>query len=146
MAKTIFYFILASIFAFACAKNDTVISDCGKLAVVDIQKYNDRSLQDSILNIIEDPIISNNCLALQIGYSGCNNKHVLDLVGDGSIAESLPVQTNFRIMDNNPQLCDAYFTDTYYFDLSPLKETFKSEKSVKLNFPDQKKSIVWQIE
>ncbi len=138
--------MLASIIAIACSKGDPADSDCGKLAVIDNQRYNERTLQDSLLNILEDPIIADNCLTLTVGYSGCNNNHVLDLVNDGSIAKSLPVQTNFRLVDNNPQLCDAYFTDTFYCDLSSLKVIFKNEKTVRLNFPDQKRSILWNIE
>ncbi len=146
MTKIIYCFIIACSFTIGCTKNDTTTADCGIPASIDKEKYDNRTLQDSLLNIIEEPIIENNCLTLVVGYSGCNNKHNLTLIGDGSIAKSLPVQTNFKILDSNQELCEAYFTDTYSFDLSGLKERFKNEKSVRLNFLDQNKSVLWQIE
>lgn len=146
MAKIFTLLTILTISALACTKNDKTLSDCGSKVLIDIEKYKTRSLQDSFLNIIETPVISDNCLTLVVGYSGCNSNHDLELINDGSIAKSLPLQTSMRLIDNDKQLCDAYFTDTYEFDLTALKERFKDEKTIRLNFPDQDKYILWEIQ
>jgi hypothetical protein len=146
MTKIYTLFTLLALVAMGCTKTDEALLGCGNPVLIDIEKYNNRTHQDSFLNIIETPVISNNCLTLVVGYSGCNGKHDLELINDGSIAESLPVQTSLRLIDKKTELCDAYFTDTYEFDLTSLKERFKNENKVQLNFPDQAKSILWEIQ
>jgi hypothetical protein len=124
-----------------CTKND----DCGEKAQLSPSKFESRSSQDKLLKIINTPKIENDCLELMIGFSGCDNKHEIELVCNGEIAESIPVQTSFCLIDKSSQLCEAYFEKSYTFDLSELKSHFGDEPKVMMNFVDQNKSVIWEL-
>jgi hypothetical protein len=104
-----------------------------------------RTIQDTYTNIKDSMVITDNCLTISLAFSGCDKNHTFDLICDQSIGKSLPIVTNIYIKDNTPQLCQAVFYETYTFDLSPLKALFSAEKKIRLNFPDQDRSVVWEV-
>lgn len=142
MYKQFLTIVLVSLIFTNCTKTS---SSCGDSAFIDKDKF-EKSQNNSGISIVKDPVIVDDCLEMELSYSGCNGNHNFEFVGSGEVAESLPVQTNFCIIDKNPQLCEAVFTSSVSFDLSDLRTYFKDEKKVKINLPDQKKSILWELE
>ncbi len=114
------------------------------MAFVDRVKF-DQVKDVKSISIIDEPAISDNCLTMKLGYSGCNAGHEFEMIGDGTIGKSLPIVTNFKFSDKNQQLCEAYWTDTIQFDLTELKSFFRGEDKVRINFGDQVKSVLWDV-
>ncbi len=85
------------------------------------------------------PFIENDTLALTVSYSGGCERHDFTLATDGSFMESDPVQLVVTLIhDANDDPCEAYPTDRYVFDLSPIKtlyqEAYRTDKgSIILN-------------
>ena len=72
------------------------------------------------------PVIENDTLTLTVSYSGGCEIHDFTLVTDGSFMESDPVQLVVTLThDANDDPCEAYPTDIYAFDLTPLKTLYQ---------------------
>lgn len=66
-------------------------------------------------------------LALEIDLVGCEANHPsLKLCWDGAIAESSPVQMSLRVVPTETTACDARVTEQRVFDLSPLRDAYRS--------------------
>ena len=80
-----------------------------------------------------EPVIENDTLTLTVSYSGGCEIHDFTLVTDGSFMESDPVQLVVTLThDANDDTCEAYPTDRYVFDLTPIKtlyqEAYRTDK------------------
>jgi hypothetical protein len=78
-----------------------------------------------------DPIIINNIrlfknlLQFNISYGGGCEEHVFKLIAT-SFMESNPVQVNIVLShEDKDDPCDMWITETYIFNLSPLKESWQ---------------------
>jgi hypothetical protein len=72
------------------------------------------------------PVIENDTLTLTISYSGGCEMHDFTFVTDGSFMESDPVQLVVALTHNdNDDTCEAYPTDRYVFDLTPIKTRYQ---------------------
>ncbi len=140
--KIAIIFFLSLLFFFSCSEETTI--SCGTPAFIDKVKF-DGIKNPNAITMAEDPIITDNCLKVKLGYSGCNSGHEMELIGDGSIGKSLPIVTSFKFKDKNEQLCLAAFGESYEFDLTPLKKSFGNETKIRLSFIDQNKSVVWEV-
>lgn len=135
LLSVLFLFLLI-----ACGDNN----ECGESVVISESRYRQRTVQDSLL-AIRSIDLDGDCLTLTIGYSGCSQGHDIDLLTAGDVAESLPVQVTFRLNDKNGrEACQAYFEESYEFDLHPFTEMLTSEKEARLLFPDQGKEVLWK--
>ena len=144
--KKIYLIYCLSLFAFVvgCSNNsENDSSDCGALIIIDKSQYEAIESDQSIF--INTPSIEDNCLTVVLGYSGCNDGHEMDLITSGDVAESLPVQVFLKFRDNNPQDCEAFFTQSYSFDLAPLKDALDSEESARLILPQDNSEVLWEI-
>ncbi len=142
MKHSIILFVLF-IFSSCCKSTDEQLADCGgKKVILSASVFND--LKKEYLNLSK-ATITDNCLSLTIGFSGCDNNHTMDLIGDGGIGKSLPIVTNLKIRDNNSQLCDAYFTKEFTFDLTPYKSIIGVEKKVRLVLGDSDLEMLWEV-
>lgn len=72
------------------------------------------------------PVIENDTLILTISYSGGCASHDFTLVTNGNFKmESDPVQLVVALTHNdNGDTCEAYPTERYVFDLTPIKEDY----------------------
>lgn len=123
-------------FAFSCNNSDSELpSDCVPI-VLDGSKFN--SAQNFGTNLTEFTI-DDDCLMVKLGISGCDDNHILEMVSDGSIAESFPPQITFDFYDQNPQDCEAYFIVERAFDLSPIKALVDGE--IIIRFRNNDKSV-----
>jgi len=88
------------------------------------------------------------CLTVTIGASGCSQEGwTLDLRTDGSVAESVPTQTNARLIFNDQvpgmgESCLAYFELTKTFDLSAYLTNGALPTVLSLTGPDEQQTQV----
>ena len=66
-------------------------------------------------------------LTLNVSYSGGCETHVFTLVAEERFLESFPVQLRVSLAHNaNGDTCEAWITEDYHFDLTPLKEVYQT--------------------
>jgi len=77
---------------------------------------------------IEDVSISQDCLSVTIGDSGCNPENWdINLLTTNAVMESNPPQKNLKIEVVNNEVCLAVFEKTKVFDLTPIQNNGDSE-------------------
>lgn len=116
----------------ACDKNsdDKKTLTCGNLVEINANKYQSDS---SSSFHIDTAFINQNCLTITIGASGCSGSSWQTALYDaGVVMESYPIQRNIRFVLKNEELCLAYFTKTYTFDLQPTLQGTENKISFNL--------------
>lgn len=115
------FLILASLLVVSCQDDDdlNLINDCGP-AITDVPEF---SIPSGDWFDMIDLSVEGTCLTVTVGASGCSSEAwTMDLVTDGSIAESFPTMTSAQLIFNDAVdgevSCQAYFNETYLFDLS----------------------------
>ena len=72
------------------------------------------------------PSITNDVLTLNVSYSGGCEAHEFTFITSGVFLESNPVQLQAVIAHNaNGDRCEAWITETYHFNMSPLKTRYQ---------------------
>lgn len=70
--------------------------------------------------------ITDDTLNISVSYSGGCENHQFTLVVSDTFLESSPVQLHASIAHNaNGDTCEAYPTDNYRFDLTPIKTLYQ---------------------
>ena len=89
------------------------IGDAGEMFGTDRYVLNTATLTDDILT-------------LNVSYGGGCQAHEFTLVAADSFLESFPVQLRISIAHNaNNDLCRAWLTEDYHFDLTPIKTMYQ---------------------
>jgi hypothetical protein len=89
------------------------IGDAGNRFGTDEYALNSATITDDTLNI-------------SVSYSGGCEDHQFTLVASDTFLESFPVQLPVSIAhDANGDTCEAYPTENYRFDLTPLKTMYQ---------------------
>ena len=71
-------------------------------------------------------IIKDDTLKLNVSYSGGCKNHEFTLIASESFLESFPVQLPIFVAHNaNGDTCEAYPTEDYHFDLTPIKTMYQ---------------------
>lgn len=69
---------------------------------------------------IKEVLVAGSCLEVTIEYGGgCGEAEVL-LIGSGEYMESLPVQTNVKLLFKDHDPCEALVRRSFYFDLDTV--------------------------
>lgn len=77
--------------------------------------------------------IEGNKLNLKIGFSGCNmDMNRFELYAKPAITNDF-FTYDVKIVDEIPQLCEAYFTNEMCFDITQLKDNTKRYVRIKIN-------------
>jgi len=72
------------------------------------------------------PVVEDDALTLTVSYGGGCARHDFTLVADGEFRESNPVQLDvFLAHDANDDRCQAYPTEAYEFDLTPIQVLYR---------------------
>jgi hypothetical protein len=118
----------------------TFAATCSGAAAVELTCFNGQvpSAPCKPLTVGDDPMFSTehsavqisqvwiegDCLKIKGGFSGCNDD-ISDFIlyHDGMISKSNPSQVKLVVANAHPTLCEAYFTKTFSFDLSALKQS-----------------------
>lgn len=70
--------------------------------------------------------ITDDTLTVSVSYSGGCKAHQFTLVASDTFLESFPVQLHVYITHNaNGDTCEAYPTEKYQFDLTPIKNMYQ---------------------
>lgn len=70
--------------------------------------------------------ITDDTLTVSVSYSGGCEAHQFTLVASDTFLESFPVQLHVYIAHNaNGDTCEAYPTEKYQFDLTPIKTMYQ---------------------
>ncbi|MXV84995.1 hypothetical protein F4X88_01610 [Candidatus Poribacteria bacterium] len=74
----------------------------------------------------DPPSITGDVLTLSVSYSGGCEAHNFTLITSGGFLESNPVQLQAVLAhDANGESCEAWVTETYHFNVSPLKTRYQ---------------------
>lgn len=72
------------------------------------------------------PAIEGDALIITVSYGGGCEDHEFTLVASDAFAESYPVQLEVSLAhEANEDRCRAYLTETYAFDLTPIKALYQ---------------------
>jgi hypothetical protein len=75
---------------------------------------------------INDVSLVGNKLVMKLSYGGGCKDHVFQLIASDEWLESYPVQTPILLShEANDDPCEAFFTERFIFDLSPLKDRYQ---------------------
>lgn len=114
-------------------------TECGELIVIDGDKYGNAPEDATIL----DAKIEGDCLTIEFGASGCSGSSwTWELIDQGVVMESFPVQRNIKFSLNNPEMCAAYFERSVSFDLNPIKDD--SYNQIKLNISRYETQLLFE--
>jgi hypothetical protein len=103
-------------------------NNCDDQVIPDSDKYD----SETTFFMITAANINGNCLEIVFYSSGCNGESwTWEMVDADLVMESYPVQRNLRLILNNPEFCQAVFTKTAYFDLTPI--ALKEYNQIKIN-------------
>ena len=76
---------------------------------------------------LNSAIITDDTLNISVSYSGGCEEHQFTLVVSEAFLESFPVQLPVSIAHNaNNDTCEAYPTENYHFDLTPIKTMYQN--------------------
>ena len=77
--------------------------------------------------VLNSATITDDTLDISVSYSGGCEDHQFTLVVSDTFLESFPVQLHASIAHNaNGDTCEAYPTDNYRFDLTPIKKMYQT--------------------
>ena len=118
----VFSFLLVfSVLALSCDKE---ISSCTPV-IISNEIYQD--LDPNQVSVLEASI-EDDCLYVDIGIGGCDPEHKINLITNGAFAPFDPTSYMFfDFQDENPQLCEAYFTLKRQYDLAPISELINED-------------------
>ncbi len=133
--------ILMILLNISCS-DEVIVEDAtcdGLEIIIDNDQYN--SAPTDLLDIM-DLSISDHCLMLSFGSSGCDGESwEVNLFDSGAILESLPIQRELILSLKNIEECDAYFVREYTFDLTNLQV---EDNSVLLKITNVNREILYQ--
>ena len=76
--------------------------------------------------VINAATIAGDTLHLNVSYGGGCETHEFTLVAEPVFLESFPVQQHVSLAHNaNSDPCEAWLTEDYQFDLTPIKEVYQ---------------------
>ena len=76
--------------------------------------------------VINAATIENDTLTINVSYGGGCETHEFTLVAEPRFLESFPVQLHVSLAHNaNDDRCEAWLTEDYHFDLTPIKEVYQ---------------------
>lgn len=93
------------------------------LPYVDLYFYNSDSLKNDPINVVE-AFIENDCLILELNYSGCTTDQPIDLsrIHPSCGTPPLPPPTFFINHNSRNESCEMLVTKTLSYDLTPLRD------------------------
>lgn len=144
--KKVFLLSSLMILVFACKEKETLKNnnnytlECDQFIELNSQAYNNATTNS--FNI-DSMILNGNCLEVIVSASGCDGSTwSLNLIDAEVVLESYPIQRQAKLVLNNQELCLAYFTKTFTFDLQPLQ--YNGDDRVVINIDNWQEGILYQ--
>ncbi|MEO0571901.1 MAG: hypothetical protein AAF039_09355 [Bacteroidota bacterium] len=99
---------------------DPVSEVCDVFGVVDDNRLNTINPENYVIQSVE---VTGSCLQVELSSSGCDgNSWEVRLFGSTGVDDSLPQQRGIGIRLDNRELCEAFITKTYSFELTPFQD------------------------
>ena len=77
--------------------------------------------------VINAATVQGDTLRINVSYGGGCETHQFTLVAEPVFLESFPVQLRVSVAHNaNGDACEAWLTEDYHFDLTPIKEGYQT--------------------
>ena len=110
---TIALFVLIT----SCSEDDTSLEDpgSGNSVLIDEAEYQKKSHDITI----QSAVIKDNSLTVIFSFSGCDDNVSTQLVDEGKISQVSPPERNLKLLVGDVGDCEAVFSKTVTFDLSP---------------------------
>lgn len=137
--KLLVFVLFSGVFLSSCHKEIISQSDSNCVPVV-ISQDDFLEIPAGQINITQANI-SDDCLTMTLGISGCDMNHTIKMISDGGIDESLPSQITFDFEDEEPQLCEAYFIIERQYDLLPIRVL--TEEDIIIRFRNSALSVLY---
>lgn len=111
---------LCAAIVLSCTKQEAPpVNDQEGVAVLSYTRFLEPGSSHFVINKAS---VSGDNLEIEISASGCSGMTwKVGLVDSEIIAKSLPIQRFMRVTFENQELCLAYFTKKYTFDLKPVR-------------------------
>ncbi len=104
--------------------DDVDPADIAYIGEVFIGNAGDRFGTDEF--VVNSASITDDTLSVSVSYSGGCETHEFTLIASESFLESFPVQLHVSLAHNaNGDACEAYPTEKYQFDLTPIKNMYQ---------------------
>lgn len=142
--KKIAIFILLLIVILSCNSNDneTLVptSSCNENAQIETET-NFNSIETNNY-VIQNVVLTNNCLAITLSSSGCNAVNWdMNLFSHNNFTAVYPLQRFAKIELINNEMCLAVFSKTISFDLTPYQ--VQNQNQVTINLEGWNEPIVY---
>lgn len=139
MRENILFFILVATLAIGCDKLEKQVQiapdsvdnihaderDFIFTGTVFIGDPGDRFGTDTY--VLESATLTEDTLNIRVSFSGGCQNHQFTLIASDTFIESVPVQLAVVIAHNaNGDTCEAYPTENYRFDLTPIKRRYQN--------------------
>ncbi len=91
--------------------------------------------------------IENGCIRIEVGYSGGCKEHEIELVKMPLFCGTPPIPDPMFYLthDANGDLCEAFITEEFQYDLKPLKNQYPEGTKFTIMTPDRSYSKEFQI-
>ncbi|MFH0842113.1 MAG: hypothetical protein V1903_05770 [Bacteroidota bacterium] len=129
--KTAYFLLFIMILAgFSCTKNqepdDELFSEI--ILLKGSEEYyklaSDRSPENSDPFELDSIIFSGDSVGITVSYPGGCKQHTFEIVWSGTLSDTEPPQTGMIIIHHaNGDACEAYITETLFFNVSDLTDT-----------------------
>ena len=119
--------LLTFLFAIGCDRIENAIDktdEAGNIGNVVFSSTPDAWGTDAY--IINFANLQGDTLTVNVSYGGGCETHEVTLVAEERFLESFPVQLRISLAHNaNGDRCEAWITEDYHFDLTPIKEAYQ---------------------
>lgn len=114
------FLLTALLLMFNACEDDTPTStNCDDLIEISPNRYQAGASNNYTISQVS---IVENCMEITYSSSGCSgNSWEASLLDAGEVLESFPIQRRIKMILNNEEACQAIFTKTTSFDLSPIQ-------------------------
>lgn len=119
ISKLVFFGICTLVLIYSCNNDDDAnASDCDFDTIIDLNLF---EVPSPSFYTILNAEIDDDCLEITFGASGCDGESwEVQLVSDFPLVAGSTGGANLSLKLTNPEVCAAYFTKTYSFDLSDI--------------------------
>lgn len=132
-------FLVFAITLTGCSSDDDTQTNCDSKSVINAQEYGNATSAQFRINSLE---IVDDCLKINFSSGGCDgNTWKVKLIDSGAILKTDPPQRNLKLLLRNEELCEAYITKEFTFDISNLKV---DGNMTQLNITNSDKTILYE--
>ncbi|UJH68729.1 hypothetical protein [Allomuricauda sp. SCSIO 65647] len=94
---------------------------CDFLGIVSNSQFNNTNTDNYVIQSVD---LQGDCLQIEIASGGCDgDSWKVRLIGAANVDDSLPPMRSIILRLDNQELCEAFITKTYSFELTPFRDS-----------------------